>query len=79
MTGISEMRIDRCVCFDYTFEQLRVAAARHSASSVLDLQQHVEFGLKCTLCHPYVRRMLQTGEVVFFDLIENEDDLEIDP
>lgn len=59
------LRIDRCLCFDRPFADLREVADATGAQSVAELQQHAAFGRKCGLCHPYVRRMLRTGETVF--------------
>lgn len=59
------MRIDRCLCFGETFAHLRQVAEATGSMSVAELQQHVAFGQKCALCHPYVRETLRTGETVF--------------
>lgn len=40
------------------------------ASSIEALQENVNFGENCQLCHPYVRRMLETGQTVFHEVIE---------
>ena len=61
--------IDRCVCFDRTFADLKHVALATRASTVEALQAHAAFGEKCGLCHPYVRRMLRTGETVFEEVI----------
>lgn len=61
--------IDRCVCFDRTFADLKRVALATRASTVEALQAHATFGEKCGLCHPYVRRMLRTGETVFEEVI----------
>lgn len=68
------MRIDRCYCFDESFEALRDLAAETGAGSVAELQEHREFGLRCRLCHPYVRRMLRTGQVVFRQIVTADDE-----
>lgn len=61
--------IDRCHCFQITFAELREAAAASGAASVEELQEEMPFGKQCRLCHPYVRRMLRTGETVFREVI----------
>lgn len=66
------MRIDRCVCYNVTFEKLRITAEACSADTAETLQQHVRFGLNCGMCRPYVRRMLRTGEVVFSEIITDD-------
>ena len=64
------MPIDRCYCYQQTFEALKAVADETGADSVTTLQAHVTFGENCQLCHPYVRRMLETGETVFHKVIE---------
>ena len=68
------MTIDRCYCFQKTFATLKVVAEATGATRVAALQEHVEFGQRCKLCHPYVRRMLRTGETVFHEIIEEADE-----
>jgi bacterioferritin-associated ferredoxin len=66
------LRIDRCLCFGQTFTALKDIAERTGATTLPDLQAHVAFGHRCQLCHPYVRRMLQTGETMFHHLLPAE-------
>lgn len=73
------MRIDRCYCFDVTFEAMKKIAAAEGARSVVELQEHCEFGKRCTLCHPYVRKMLRTGTTVFDHVITEADESERTP
>lgn len=68
------MRIDRCLCFGRTFAELAEVAAETGARSVPELQEHVVFGRKCGLCHPYVRRMLRTGQTVFTEVVTEADE-----
>ena len=70
------MQIDRCLCFGKPFAELAEVAARTGAGSVAELQQHALFGRKCRLCHPYVRRMLRTGETVFGAVVTEADEPE---
>lgn len=64
------MNIDRCYCYDETFAHLKRVAEENDAESVEALQAHVQFGENCQLCHPYVRRMLETGDTAFQEIIE---------
>lgn len=68
------MRIDRCYCCDVTFAELAAMAAQRGTRSLEELQSVVLFGSRCTLCHPYVRRMLRTGETVFSQIVTEEDE-----
>lgn len=67
----STVCIDRCVCFRRTFVELKAIAQQTGARTLEELQEEIEFGLSCRLCNPYVRRMLQTGETKFTELIED--------
>ena len=65
------MNIDRCYCYDQTFDDLKDGAEDTGAASLEALQAHVTFGENCQLCHPYVRRMLHTGKTVFHEVVES--------
>jgi bacterioferritin-associated ferredoxin len=67
------MNIDRCYCYDETFADLKAVAEETGADSISALQTHVTFGENCQLCHPYVRRMLATGDTVFHEVLEDDD------
>lgn len=71
MNGLA---IDRCHCFGARFADLRDVARDTDAATVGDLQDHAVFGRKCGLCHPYVRRMLRTGETVFRSIVTEADE-----
>jgi len=68
------MTLDRCVCFDVQFAELKTIAETHAVDSVEGLQAHADFGHNCTLCRPYVRRMLATGETVFHEIVTDTDE-----
>ena len=68
------LRIDRCFCFAQTFADLADVAEATGAETVAGLQEHALFGQKCALCHPYVRRMLRTGETVFDRVVTEADE-----
>lgn len=68
------MTIDRCLCFDHPFADLANVAAETGAATVPALQEHAEFGQKCRLCHPYVRRMLRTGQTAFDEVVTADDE-----
>lgn len=58
------MPVDRCVCFDITFAELRDAAQRDSLDFE-QLRQRFGCGRGCSLCVPYVKLMLETGRTSF--------------
>lgn len=65
------MNIDRCICFQKTFSSLKEVAKSTNCQTIEQLQKHEVFGQKCQLCKPYVRRMLDTGEVEFSEVIRS--------
>ena len=68
------LRIDRCMCFGTAFATLAEAAEATGAATVAELQRHALFGERCGLCHPYVRRMLRTGETAFGEIVTADDE-----
>jgi hypothetical protein len=66
--------IDRCVCFDKKFVVLQQIATARNVRTLVDLQEEAGFGLACRMCHPYVRRMLRTGETVFHVIVQDGDE-----
>ncbi|MDX1440088.1 MAG: (2Fe-2S)-binding protein [Rubricoccaceae bacterium] len=69
------IRIDRCFCFLRLFSELKDVAEQTGSTTIRELQQHVQFGENCQLCHPYVSRMLRTGEEVFDEIVETEQEV----
>lgn len=63
--------IDKCHCFNQRFAALKRTAEATGSCTIPELQEHVTFGQNCKLCHPYVARMLETGETVFNEIITN--------
>ncbi len=63
------VNIDRCLCFEKQFKTLKDIADQGGSKTISELQCHIDFGMNCQLCHPYVNRMLKTGETVFNEVI----------
>lgn len=76
---MSGLAIDRCLCFAARFSDLRTIAKATEAQTVADLQKHALFGRQCGLCHPYVRRMLRTGQTVFDAVVTDADEPSVTP
>jgi bacterioferritin-associated ferredoxin len=55
------MAVDRCVCWNLTFADLRYIAESDSLD-FNGLVNRTGCCTGCTTCEPYVRRMLKTGE-----------------
>ena len=59
------MAVDRCICENRSFAEIREEARRRGLLTVEELQQARLCGTGCEMCLPYVERMLQTGETSF--------------
>ena len=68
------MRIDRCVCFNVTFAEIRDFAASRVGTTEADVQDRFGCGEKCGTCVPYVRRTIRTGQTVFHQLLSDRDE-----
>ena len=66
------MRIDRCVCADFTFAEA-LAAVRQGVT-LKDLERSHGCSASCGMCKPYLRRALRTGETVFHQIITEKDE-----
>jgi len=56
--------VDRCVCHDVTFAQLR-ALSQLSGADLPALALRTGCGTGCGCCIPYIRLMLRTGQTDF--------------
>lgn len=63
------MKVNRCVCENLSFQEMKKTAERYHCQSIGELQCRLKFGVNCRLCLPYVEKMLITGETQF-DVIE---------
>jgi len=58
------MHVDRCVCHDISFAELKAIAERDGLDFT-GLRARTGCGRGCGLCEPYVRLMLRTGRTSF--------------
>ncbi|MBL9119334.1 MAG: (2Fe-2S)-binding protein [Phycisphaerae bacterium] len=66
------LHIDRCVCTDCTFEELKELAAKKNLD-FRALSRASGCGMGCGLCTPYIKVMLATGETVFTEMLTEAD------
>lgn len=59
------LRIDRCVCVQVTFAQMRAFADTHGVADVAQLSNTFGCAQRCGLCEPYIEQMLKSRTVVF--------------
>lgn len=57
--------VDRCVCFDKTFADMKKVIDKNKIDSINELRKHFPFGENCGLCMPYVEQVIITGKTSF--------------
>lgn len=62
------LSIGHCVCRNTPFARL-LPLARDRGWNLADLMRETGCGASCGLCRPYLRRMLDTGETVFQEIL----------
>ena len=67
------IRIDRCICTQRTFADL-VAEARREGWSLDALTWASGAGAGCGMCRAYLKRAMRTGEVVFNEILDDDDE-----
>lgn len=67
------LTINKCVCSNITFSEVKEIALRNNADSLAKLQQKVDVAVNCRLCVPYIQEMLKTGETEFHKIIIKEE------
>ena len=63
--------ITMCVCQRMPFAGL-LPLAREGNWDLADIMRETQCGAGCGLCRPYLRRMLETGETVFGEIITED-------
>ena len=63
------LNITTCVCRRMPFERL-LPLARAQGWDLPTLIRETGCGDQCGLCRPYLRRMLESGEIVFHEVLE---------
>jgi hypothetical protein len=68
----NDFEIDRCVCFDLRFSDLKRKLDERPAT--LDqVASRFGCGSCCGLCRPYIACMLETGQTVFTEVLRPTD------
>ena len=68
----SDFAIDRCVCFDLRFSDLK-RKLEERPTTMTEIARRYGCGSCCGLCRPYIERMLETGETVFHEVLHPTD------
>jgi len=59
------MTINRCICFNTKFEDLKKILDESKLKTIAELQEKEDFGFACGMCIPYIVKMIKTGETSF--------------
>ncbi len=57
--------VDRCICHNISFEEIRKVAVEKELTTVEQLQNKNICSTNCRLCEPYIEKMLVTGQTSF--------------
>ena len=69
------INIDRCVCYETTFAAIKAwAITQPKPITRSDVQIEFGCGGGCKLCQPYITCTLRTGQVVFHEILLEEED-----
>jgi len=60
--------VTACLCRRFPFERL-LPIAREGQWDLADVMRETGCGDQCGLCRPYLRRMLETGQTTFTELL----------
>jgi bacterioferritin-associated ferredoxin len=62
---MSKRTVQKCVCHRVKFEDIYAIVIEQNIDSIDDLIDQKICGAGCGMCHPYVQKMLVTGETSF--------------
>ncbi|MGF1670933.1 MAG: hypothetical protein ACFCU6_10815 [Balneolaceae bacterium] len=59
------MAINRCICHDISFAEIKEIAREKNISAIEELQHFNICSKGCMICRPYVAEVLRTGKTSF--------------
>lgn len=62
--------ITRCVCYSVRFDELKKIADDKKITDFEALKNERTCGMRCKMCIPYIKKMLETGQTEFLELLE---------
>lgn len=57
--------VDRCVCFDKTFAEMKEVIDAEGITTFEELKKRLTFAENCNICVPYVELVIKTGKTSF--------------
>ncbi|MFI5212014.1 MAG: (2Fe-2S)-binding protein [Ignavibacteria bacterium] len=65
--------VDRCICFDKKFSDLKILIDKHKLKNIDDLRRYFLFGENCKTCIPYIEMIFDTGRTEFKPVFNDND------
>lgn len=62
---VSNWTVNRCVCSQLTFEEIKNIAKKEAITTISELMDKNICAATCKMCYPYVDKMLRTGKTEF--------------
>lgn len=59
------MPVDRCICHEITFLQIKRIADENGYQTIEEIRENGLACKKCKMCEPYIKEMLKTGKTSF--------------
>ena len=66
MANTRRKTVKRCVCHKITFSEILTLAEEKNLNSYTQLLEEKICGMGCGMCHPYLNKMMATGETEFY-------------
>jgi NAD(P)H-nitrite reductase large subunit len=57
--------VDRCVCFDKTFAEMKKVIDKYGITTFDELKKYFIFAENCRTCVPYIELVLKSGKTEF--------------
>jgi NAD(P)H-nitrite reductase large subunit len=57
--------VDRCICFDKTFTDMKKLIDKHNITTLDMLKKYFIFGENCRTCLPYIELVISMGKTEF--------------
>lgn len=62
---MSHLLVNRCICHNKTFTEVKEYAEQEGITKVAELQAEDYCSNNCRMCEPYLEMMFETGETAF--------------
>tara|TARA_R110000868_G_scaffold304437_14_gene565192 strand:+ start:36442 stop:36663 length:222 start_codon:yes stop_codon:yes gene_type:complete len=62
---MSNLLVNRCICHNKTFTEIKEYAEQEEITEVSELQAMDFCSNNCRMCEPYLELMFETGETAF--------------